>query len=227
MRGELESAQTSDGHRVKPRIGVFGGSFDPIHIGHLIIAEILQFELGLERVLFLPAGRPPHKPEQDLAADHHRIAMINRSIDACPAFELSTVDLDRPGSSYTSTTLELIHDSLGAGVELVFLMGQDSLRDFPDWREPNRIAQLARLGVALRPGVSVEVDRIADAVPEIAGRIDLVDVPLIGISSRDVRRRVRSGEPYRFQVPPRVFEYIVEHGLYEEVHRRTGAHERV
>lgn len=198
------------------RIGVFGGSFDPIHIGHLIVAEILQHELALEKVLFLPAGRPPHKPEQQLAADSHRVAMLELAINDCPGFEISTVDLDRPGSSYTATTLRLLKESLPASSDLVFLMGQDSLRDFPKWRDPEIIASLARLGVALRPGVDVDVAEIERAVPATAGRIHLVSVPLIGISSRDIRKRVRSGEPFRFQVPHGVDTYIDRHGLYRD-----------
>lgn len=198
------------------RLGVFGGSFDPVHVGHLIVAEILRHDLGLDRVLFLPAGRPPHKPEQELAADHHRVAMLKLALSDAPGFEISTLDLDRPGSSYTATTLELLRDELPAGTDLYFLMGQDSLRDFPKWRDPGRIAQLANLAVALRPDVDVNVADIARAVPEAEGRIQLVSVPLIGVSSRDVRRRIRQGESFRFQVPNVVANHIVSHGLYSD-----------
>jgi nicotinate-nucleotide adenylyltransferase len=197
------------------RIGILGGSFDPVHIGHLIIAEILQFELDLDVVQFLPAGRPPHKPEQDLAADHHRLAMLNLAIDRCPAFEICTVDLDRPGSSFTATTLEILSEQYGSETELFFLMGQDSLRDFPAWRDPGKIARLASLGVALRPHVSVTLDDIHTAVPETSGRIHLVSVPLIELSSRDIRQRITDGRPHRFQVPEGVADYIEANGLYQ------------
>ena len=196
------------------RIGVFGGTFDPVHIGHLIIAEILKYELQLESVLFLPAGRPPHKPEQELAADHHRLAMLEIALADAPGYTISTIDLDRPGSSYTATSLEILKSQLPAGTELYFLMGQDSLRDFPRWRDPDRIARLARLGVALRPGVQVSVEEVNRAVPETEGRIQLVSVPLIGISSRDLRWRIRNHMPFRFQVPYGVAHYIDAHGLY-------------
>lgn len=196
------------------RIGVFGGSFDPIHVGHLIVAEILLHRLDLERVLFLPAGRPPHKPEQELAADHHRLRMLQKAINGYSRFEVCTVDLDRPGSSYTATTLEILNDMLGNDIEIYFLMGQDSLRDFPAWHQPDRIATLARLGVALRPNVDVSLDVIEAKVPETAGRITLVEVPLIDLSSRDIRGRVSAGDAYRFQVPSGVANYIDSNRLY-------------
>jgi nicotinate-nucleotide adenylyltransferase len=199
---------------IDKRLGVFGGSFDPVHVGHLIIGEILRHDLQLDTVLFLPAGRPPHKPEQELAADHHRVEMLELALSDAPGFEISMLDLDRPGSSYTATTLEILRDELAPGAELFFLMGQDSLRDFPRWRDPDRIAQLATLAVALRPGVEVDVQDIIGAVPETEGRIQLVSVPLIGVSSRDVRRRIRAGESFRFQVPNLVANYIARHGLY-------------
>lgn len=195
------------------RIGVFGGSFDPIHIGHLIIAEILKHELQLQTVLMMPAGRPPHKPEQDLAADHHRVEMLERALADAPGYEICTVDLDRPGSSYTATTLEILRDDM-PDVDFYFLMGQDSLRDFPKWRDPDRIARIAQLGVALRPGVQASADDVTRAVPETTDRIHLVSVPLIGISSRDIRRRIREEMPFRFQVPCGVANYIDTHGLY-------------
>lgn len=203
------------------RVGILGGSFDPVHIGHLIIAEILQFELDLDVVQFLPAGRPPHKPEQDLAADHHRLAMLNLAIDRCPSFEICTVDLDRPGSSYTATTLEILSEQYGPETDLYFLMGQDSLRDFPTWRDPGKIARLARLGVALRPHVSVALDEIHSTVPETCERIYLVHVPLIELSSSDIRQRIIDGRPHRFQVPEGVADYIETNGLYQRAPQTT------
>lgn len=196
------------------RIGVFGGTFDPVHIGHLIVAEILCHELRLDGVHFLPAGRPPHKPEQQIAADHHRLAMLELALGDTPGFDINRLDLDRPGSSYTATTLEILRDAMPRDNEMYFLMGQDSLRDFPRWRDPGKIARLARLGVALRPGVDIRINSIVQAVPETAERIELVSVPLIGISSRDIRARIRSGGAYTFQVPTGVASYIQTHGLY-------------
>lgn len=196
------------------RVGVFGGTFDPVHVGHLIVAEILQYELDLERIIFLPAGRPPHKPEQSLAPDHDRVEMLRLAIRRSPTFSISMIDLERPGFSYTAKSLELLAQSLPENTEMYFIMGQDSLRDFPNWHRPDLIAKQVKLGVALRPGVEVHVEDIERAVPEAAGRIEIVPVPLIGIASRDIRWRVAHGKPFRYQVLPLVADYIQEHGLY-------------
>lgn len=199
----------------KPRAqAVFGGTFDPIHVGHLIIAEIMRHHLELDQVVFLPAGRPPHKPDQVLSSDEDRLAMLELAIGDSPAFSVSTIEIERPGASYTSDTLLELKEAAGAGCELYFLMGQDSLRDFPTWHRPDLIAQRARLLVALRPGVSVSVRDVERAVPETTGRIQLVPVPLIGISSRELRESIRSGGPYRFQVPTKVADYIASNRLY-------------
>lgn len=196
------------------RIGVFGGAFDPVHIGHLIAAEILRHTLRLEQVIFLPAGRPPHKPSQVLAPDDDRVAMLRLALDDQSVFSISMIDLERPGYSYTARSLEILLADLPADVELYFLMGQDSLRDFPNWRYPDQIARLVRLGVAQRPGFDISVAAVEHAVPETAGRIELVPIPLIGVSSRDLRRRICAGEPFRYQVLPVVADYIQRHGLY-------------
>jgi nicotinate-nucleotide adenylyltransferase len=196
------------------RIGVFGGSFDPIHVGHLIVAEVLQHALSLECVIFLPAGRPPHKPTQQLAADADRLAMLKLALAGAPCFEVSTVDLDRPGPNYTAESLGVLRAQLPQNCELYFLIGQDSLRDFPTWHAPAEIARQARLGVALRPGVVATVDAVNLAVPDTNDRIELVSVPLIDVASRTIRANIRAGGPYRFQVPPAVADYITERGLY-------------
>lgn len=197
------------------RLGIFGGTFDPIHLGHLIIAEELRFRLGLERILFLPAGRPPHKTDRHISPDQDRARMVEMAIAGNPRFALSYVDLHRRGLSYTADSLEILAQE-HPDHTLYFLMGQDSLRDFPNWYEPGRIARQARLGVALRPGVSVDVDAIVERVSEAAGRITLVDVPLIQIASRTLRQRVRDGLPITYQVPREVEEYIYRRGLYRD-----------
>jgi nicotinate-nucleotide adenylyltransferase len=196
------------------QLAVFGGTFDPIHIGHLIIAEIMRQHLSLEQVIFLPAGRPPHKPNQVLSSDSDRLAMLQLAIADTSAFTISTIDIDRPGASYTADSLQVLQHEAGEDCQLHFLMGQDSLRDFPTWHRPDLIAERARLVVALRPGVSVSVDEIEQAVPAAKDRIQLVPVPLIGISSRELRGTIRAGGPYRYQVLPSVAEYIQEKRLY-------------
>ena len=198
-----------------PRIGVFGGTFDPVHLGHLIVAADLQHALNLDRLLFVPAGRPPHKNADIVSDDADRLAMLELAIAGTPSFEISSADLDRGGPSYTADLLETLSMTLGPA-DLVFIMGADSLRDLPNWHDPARIARLARLGVARRPGVAVDLTAVLAAVPEARNRIDLVESPLIGISSTDLRRRVEKGEPITFQIPAAVEHYIFDRGLYAD-----------
>lgn len=195
------------------RLGIFGGTFDPIHLGHLIIAEELRYRLRLDRILFLPAARPPHKTDRLISSDRDRTAMVEMAVGDNPRFGISYVDLEREGLSYTADSLEIISRSFPSQ-EIYFLMGQDSLRDLPNWHDPNRIARQARLGVALRPGVQVDVEGIVRQVPDAAGRIELIDVPLIQIASRLIRQRVRDGAPITYQVPEEVESYILRHRLY-------------
>ena len=199
------------------RIGVFGGSFDPVHVGHLIVADVLRHALKLERVIFLPVGQPPHKSTHALAPDAERLAMLRLALECAPGFEISTVDLDRPGVSFTSESLRIVRGELPPDCELYFLIGQDSLRDFHTWHAPDEIARQARLGVAMRPGVQTTVAAVNRAVPDTTGRIELVRVPLIGVASSALRASIRAGGPYRFQVPPPVADYIAERGLYRDV----------
>ncbi len=195
------------------RIGVYGGTFDPVHLGHLILASELRHALALDRVLFVPAGRPPHKTGQAIGDETHRLTMLRLALADNPAFALSTVDLDRAGTSYTADLLHVLSGTL-APAKLFFLMGEDSLRDLPTWHQPTHIAALAELGVARRPGVDVDLEAVLREVPSARGRVHLVPMPPIGIASHDLRRRVRAGEPIRYLVPEEVEAYIAEHGLY-------------
>ena len=202
--------QTAVSH---PKIGIFGGTFDPVHLGHLIVATELRHALALDRLLFVPAGRPPHKSALDIAADDHRLAMLRLAVADTPELEVSGADLGRAGLAYTAELLERLATALGPA-RLFFLIGNDSLRDLPNWREPNRIAEMAELGVAARMGAPVDLDAVLAAVPAARDRVHLIATPLIGIASREIRSRLAIGAPIRFQVPPAVEAYIREHGLY-------------
>ena len=197
------------------RIGAFGGTFDPPHVGHLIIATELRYALSLDQVLFIPAGKPPHKTGQIVSDDEHRLAMLRLALADAPEFGINAVDLDRRGPSYTAETLLLLREQLQPS-GLVFLMGEDSLRDLPTWHRPDLIVQRAELAVARRPGVELDLASVYAAVPEARGRIHLIEVPEIDISSRDIRQRVAHRMPIRYQVPREVEEYILRHGLYRE-----------
>lgn len=195
------------------RIGVLGGTFDPVHLGHLIIAEEFRYQLRLDCVLFLPARQPPHKTDREISPEAQRVTMLKLALAGNPYFTVSTVDLDRLGPSFTADSLEILHRGFPEST-LYFLMGEDSLRDLPTWHDPNRIARQAYLGVALRPDVTLDVEAVVRQVPEAQGRIEMVSVPLIGISSQSIRQRVREGLPIRYQVPLEVEHYIDQQGLY-------------
>jgi nicotinate-nucleotide adenylyltransferase len=199
--------------RQTEQIGVFGGTFDPIHHGHLIVADELRFRLNLDRVMFLPAGRPPHKTDQDISPDEHRLAMLEMAIHDDPNFEISMIDIEREGLSYTADSMRE-HQRRFPEATFTFLMGQDSYRDLPHWHKPGELAQIVRLGVALRPGVVVDSDYIMNRIPELRGQVDIVDVPMIQIASSDIRRRVRHDEPLRYHVPGSVESYIRQNDLY-------------
>jgi nicotinate-nucleotide adenylyltransferase len=195
------------------RIGVLGGTFDPPHLGHLIIATEFLFALRLDQVLFVPAGRPPHKTDRVISPDDDRLAMVRLAIAGAPAFAVSTIDIERDGVSYTADLLERLRAERPDD-DLFFLMGEDSLRDLPTWHDPNRICRAAELGVATRPGIRVDLAATLAALPDCRDRLHFVAPPPIGISSSELRRRVRDGEPIAYQVPAAVERYIREHGLY-------------
>ena len=188
------------------RLGVFGGSFDPVHVGHLIMAEEALQRLRLDRLLFVPASRPAHKRSRALASIEHRVAMLRLAVRGEPRFEVSTVEAERDGVSFTVDTLEALARS---GRALYFVMGQDSLDDFPTWREPERIARLARLVVVPRGrGRRPSVGRA------LRGRVAFLDPPSIGISSSEIRRRLKLGLTVRWWMPDRALDYALAHGLY-------------
>lgn len=198
------------------RIGIYGGTFDPIHHGHLVAAIEVHAALGLDHLAFMPAGVPPHKRDLAITAAPHRLAMIERAIAGRPQFALSTQDLapDRP--AYTADLLAHLRDRWGAAHDLFFVMGEDSLRDFPGWHAPGAIAALAQLAVVTRPNVEVEVATIVQAVPALAGRIHPIAIPQLDIASHDLRARVAAARPIAYQVPEAVEGYIREHDLYRQ-----------
>ncbi len=195
------------------RTGIFGGTFDPIHIGHLIAATELRHALGLDRVIFIPTGSPPHKGNVTVAPAADRLAMLRLAIGGITEFDVSTIEVDRAGPSYTLDTLLSLRIA-DPDADLLLLMGEDSLRDLTTWRQPEGILALAEIGVATRPGVNVNLATLAKTLPATRDRVAIVPIPDIGISSRDIRRRVSKGEPIRFQVPAPVEDHIRRRGLY-------------
>jgi nicotinate-nucleotide adenylyltransferase len=198
-----------------PRIGVLGGTFDPVHNGHLHIARSLAEALALDRVIWVPAGHPPHKTGQIVSDDDDRLAMLDLALAELPGHEISRIDLDRAGPSYTADLLELLYRQVEPA-RLYFLMGEDSLRDFPTWHDPERILRFADLAVAGRPGITIDLDEVTRALPAARGRVHFIPVPEMAISSSEIRDRVAAGRPVRHAVPNAVADYIDRRGLYRD-----------
>lgn len=198
-----------------PRIGVLGGTFDPVHNGHLHVANALREALDLERILWVPAGQPPHKTGQIVSSDRDRLAMLDLALSGSAADQINTIDIERSGPSYTADTLEILTACL-APARLFFLMGEDSLRDLPTWHDPERLLRAAELAVAARPGVDADLASIAREIPSVQSRIHLVPTKEIAISSSEIRRRVGEHQSIHELVPPPVEAYIRDHGLYTQ-----------
>ncbi len=201
------------------KVGVLGGTFDPPHLGHLILAQEALQALGLSKVLFVPAGEPWRKAGRELSPRAARLAMARLAVEDNPALAVSTVEVDRPGPSYTADTLAQLRDEAGSETEWFFIMGADSLADFPHWHEPQRILQVARLAVAERPPLDNEA--LEESLPEelaetLRERVLWLKMPLIEISASTVRERVRRGLSIRYWTPQAVEEYIRSHGLYAD-----------
>jgi len=198
---------------VSRRIGVLGGTFDPPHYGHLAMAETARVQLALEKVLFVPAGQPPHKMDMVLSPARHRLAMVEAAIADNPAFAVSRADLDRPGPHYTVDLLRYLRQDYPRA-DLYFLMGADSLAELLTWRDPAGILEQAWLAVMPRTGYEPDMEALMAALPALRERLIWLDIPFIEIAATDLRRRVRVGLPIRYLVPPAVEAYIRRERLY-------------
>ena len=194
------------------RIGLFGGSFNPVHLGHLIMADHARAHLNLDRVLFAPAGNPPHKAGQQLASISDRLEMVQLAIAGNDALVCSELDTDEAEPSFTWRLLERLRDAHPTA-DLWFIMGGDSLAEFHTWARPDRIVELARLAVVDRPGYSLTGDRLPP-VEAAKSRVDLVEAPLCTISSTEIRDRVKARVTVRYLIPDAVRSHIEDEGLY-------------
>ncbi len=198
------------------RLGVFGGSFDPIHYGHLLLAECCRDARQLDRVLFLPTAVPPHKQNCELSAAEHRLAMIELAIGGNAAFAVSRYEVERGGVNYTVDTLVHLHAEQ-PDAELFFLMGADMLADLPHWRNAARVCEMALPIVVRRGPAEPDFDGLRTvATPERIGEIrrHQVEMPAVALSSTEIRRRMAAGLSIRYQTPPAVEQYLLAHGLY-------------
>ena len=210
---------------VAGRWGILGGTFDPIHHGHLAIAEAARDELGLERVLFVPAGQPPHRAQAPGASAADRAAMVGLAIAGAPTFAMSRVELDRPGPSYTVDTLAALAAGgtpSGRALDLWFILSAEAFADFPAWHEAGRILALSRLVVLPRDGhAAPDLPALVARLPALDGRVTLLDGPRIRLSASEIRRRAAAGLSVRYLVPDAVAAYIADHRLYRDAARAT------
>jgi nicotinate-nucleotide adenylyltransferase len=193
-----------------PGIGVLGGSFNPIHNGHLIIAQALVEELSLAEVLFLLSARPPHKETSAIASWQDRLEMIRLAVEDNPLFQVSELEIQRQGRSYTAETMEQLKLAYGHSHRIFFVVGADSILEIFTWRHPERLLESGSLVVAPRPGCELsQID------PRVAEKVTILKTPLIEISSSDIRQRISLGRSIRYLVPDRVAEYIAQRRLYQ------------
>ena len=216
------------------RLGILGGTFNPIHLGHLVLAEAFRERLALDRVLFVPAGTPPHKPLPGLVSALHRYAMVSLAVAGHPGFVACPVEVERTGPSYSIDTVEALAGDW-PGARLFFLMGSDTFLDLPTWRTPERLGAFATLGVGYRAGSAFAPEgaqaravlarlgrpgfRRVPPVPAetlAPGDCALVETRPVNVSAREVRERLAAGDSARYQVPLAVAEYIAAHDLYRE-----------
>jgi nicotinate-nucleotide adenylyltransferase len=202
------------------RAGVFGGTFDPVHYGHLVVAEEVYVTLQLAEMVFVPTGQPPHKTKEAVAAAEHRLAMLELAIASNPHFTISRVDLDRPGPSYTVDTLRLLRKQWGEETAIYFVIGGDSLEELLRWRDPVGILeQLTYLVTVRRPGYNESeeyYDLLEARLPGLKQRLLVVEAPQFEISATDLRLRVAEGRPIKYQTPESVESFIVQYGLYRQ-----------
>jgi len=198
------------------KLGVFGGTFDPIHLGHLIVAEFFRETFRMDRVLFIPAGEPWFKTGQYVTDGKHRLEMVKLAIAENPHFAASDVELRRDGTTYTFDTLTALREELGDDTEFTVILGIDALNELHRWQRAVDVLNMATIVGVARPGAT-EMDSAAlDTIREGAsGEVTIVNGPLIDISATDIRQRVAEGSSIKYRVPQAVDEYIYRHGLYQ------------
>lgn len=198
-------------------IGIVGGTFDPIHLGHLVIAEEVRIQYNLDKIIFVPTGYPPHKADRDVTEPEHRYLMTVLATINNPHFLVSRVEIDRPqGFSFTIDTIRYFKDYYGPQVKLFFITGADAIMEIPTWKDYRELLSICHFIAATRPGYSLHKlkDTIGKACPEIMDNISVLEIPAMQISSTLIRQRVAAGKPIKYLTPDSVNEYILKNGLY-------------
>ena len=198
------------------RIGIFGGTFDPPHLGHLILASEAHAQLKLTRLLWVLTPIPPHKLNRPISSLEDRLAMVKLALKEESAFEFSRIEIKRPGPHYTLDTLRIVSEQYSKA-DLILLLGGDSLRDLPTWHLPMEVtAACHQIGVMRRPGDSIDMAKLEAKIPGLKGKVKFVEAPLLEIASSEIRRRAARGLPFRYYLLPAVYQYIQKHRLYKK-----------
>ena len=201
--------------RGSERIGVFGGSFDPPHIGHQVLAGEAQDVFDLDKVLWVLTPDPPHKVDWSVLPATHRIKMVEIAIEGSPGFEFCRVDIDRPAPHYALDTLRILRGWYPQAT-LIYLIGGDSLRDLPTWHRPAElVAACDEIGEMRRPGDAIDLKTLEQTLPALKAKLRWMDAPYLEISSSDIRKRAIEGRPFRFFLPEGVYQYICQERLYQ------------
>jgi len=202
--------------RKTPRIGIMGGTFDPVHIGHLVTAEEALVQFNLDKVIFMPTGRPVRKTHGHVSSAEDRYLMTVIATASNPDFEVSRLEIDRPGDTYTVDTIVQLREFYGPRAELFFISGADAVREILTWKNADRFADLCTFIAATRPGYDADlgVGRLGGGMPLPA--VESMAVPALAISSSDIRERVAAGRPILYLLPEAVAAYIEKNGLYRE-----------
>jgi nicotinate-nucleotide adenylyltransferase len=199
------------------RLGIMGGTFDPVHFGHLVAAEEALVQFNLDKVIFMPTGRPVRKTHRHVSSAEDRYLMTVIATASNPDFEVSRIEIDRPGNTYTVDTMVQLRDLYGPKTELFFISGADAVREILTWKDADRFAELCTFIAATRPGFDAELGQLPDLGPGVpVPKVESMEVPALAISSSDIRDRVGDRRPVRYLLPESVAAYIEKNGLYRE-----------
>lgn len=202
------------------RLGIFGGTFDPPHVGHQILAAEAMYQLRLEKVLWVLTPDPPHKRDRAITPLFIRLEMVQAAITDCPKFGLSRVEIDRPSPHYAADTIRLLREQY-QGSQIVYLMGGDSLNDLSNWYDCQKfVTNCHILGVMRRPKDEIDLDWLETQIPGITPKVRFFKAPLLEIAASQIRAKIRQGSPFRYYLPPPVYQIIKEHNLYSELSER-------
>jgi nicotinate-nucleotide adenylyltransferase len=198
----------------RERVGIFGGTFDPPHIGHLILAAEARQQLDLDFVYFVLAADPPHKQDRKITPIDHRLQMLELALTNQDYFKISRVEIDRPGPHFALDSIKQFQKELPDS-DLIYLIGGDSLRDLPTWHQPSKlVARINRIGVMRRPFTDLDLTSLTKKIPELEKKLEFINTPLLEISSREIRKKVVEGGHYRNYLPTDVYSYILANQLY-------------